>query len=61
MKNSPEQPKMAGDPTFSFYLRLYNGGTLVATKLFQFSTDRTGARLEGVPAEKYCFPIGPHT
>ena len=52
---------MVGDPPFSFLLRLYKGGTLVVGKLFHFSTDRARARLEGVPAEKYCFPIGSHT
>ena len=52
---------MAGDPAFSCFLRFHKGSILIVTKLFQFSTDRTVARLEGVPAEMYSFPVGSHT
>ena len=59
-KNRPQPPKMAGDPTFSCFLRIYMGGALVVNKLFQSSTDGVRARPDHVLAEKYCFPIGPH-
>ena len=39
---------MAGGPTFPFSRCLFKGGTLVITKLFNFSTDTTRARLEFV-------------
>ena len=45
MKNSPQQLKVDGDPTFSFLLPLFKGGSLDVTKLFHFSTGRTKARL----------------
>ena len=53
--------KMADNPTFSCFLSFVVDGTMVVIELFHFPTDRTGARLEGVAAEKYCFPIGSHT
>ena len=35
-----------------FFIPFHKSGTLVVTKVFQFSTDRTAAGLKGVPAEE---------
>ena len=48
---------MARDPTFPCFLRLYMGGTVAVTRLIQFLTDGTVARLEGMPAESNVFQL----
>ena len=59
MKNTPPQLKNGRLLYVLLFSTLQVGHSLVATELFQSGTDRTGDRLQGVPAIKYCFQLVP--